>query len=199
MSAQAPGAAPWPIRPDTGMNTARLGMWLFLAAEAMFFGALFSAYVLLRTAHPAWPQGTAVFSPALGVGAAAAMAVGSLCCWRGFRALRSGSPTVARAWFAAACGAGALFLLNVWTQHGILREHGMSPRVDTFLAIAHVLAGAHAVHAAAGIAVLAWFIGPGWRLQAQTPERQAVRLANGGLYWHFLTLTWFCVTAALYA
>ena len=36
-------------RPDTGVYNAKLGIWLFLASEVMFFGALFSSYILLRT------------------------------------------------------------------------------------------------------------------------------------------------------
>ncbi len=53
-------------RPDTGLYNAKLGIWLFLASEIMLFGALFSAYILLRVgASPgewpavklAWPHG----------------------------------------------------------------------------------------------------------------------------------------------
>ena len=35
-------------RPDTGLFNAKVGIWLFLASEVMLFGALFSAYILLR-------------------------------------------------------------------------------------------------------------------------------------------------------
>jgi len=46
-------------RPDTGLYNAKVGIWLFLASEVMLFGALFSAYILLRVgADPGtWPQG----------------------------------------------------------------------------------------------------------------------------------------------
>jgi cytochrome c oxidase subunit 3 len=46
-------------RPDTGIYNAKLGIWLFLASEVMLFGALFSAYILLRVgAEPGmWPHG----------------------------------------------------------------------------------------------------------------------------------------------
>ena len=46
-------------RPDTGLYNAKLGIWLFLASEVMLFGALFSAYILLRVgATPGtWPKG----------------------------------------------------------------------------------------------------------------------------------------------
>ncbi len=45
-------------RPDTGLFNAKVGIWLFLASEVMLFGALFSAYILLRVgADPGtWPH-----------------------------------------------------------------------------------------------------------------------------------------------
>jgi cytochrome c oxidase subunit III len=51
---------PYTVRPreDTGLYNAKLGIWLFLASEVMLFGALFSAYILLRVGAPAgtWPE-----------------------------------------------------------------------------------------------------------------------------------------------
>ncbi len=46
-------------RPDTGLYNAKVGIWLFLASEVMLFGALFSAYILLRVgaAEEYWPHG----------------------------------------------------------------------------------------------------------------------------------------------
>jgi cytochrome c oxidase subunit 3 len=46
-------------REDTGLFNAKVGIWLFLASEVMLFGALFSAYIMLRIgAEPAnWPHG----------------------------------------------------------------------------------------------------------------------------------------------
>src|SRR5688500_14156854 len=41
----------------TGINNGKFGIWLFLASEVMLFGALFSAYVLLRTGSMWWPSG----------------------------------------------------------------------------------------------------------------------------------------------
>jgi cytochrome c oxidase subunit 3 len=46
-------------RPDTGLYSAKIGIWLFLASEVMLFGGLFSAYIFLRIgAEPGyWPSG----------------------------------------------------------------------------------------------------------------------------------------------
>lgn len=52
---------PYTTRPreDTGLYNAKVGIWLFLASEVMLFGALFSAYILLRVgaAPGTWPHG----------------------------------------------------------------------------------------------------------------------------------------------
>jgi cytochrome c oxidase subunit 3 len=54
-------ALPYTVHPreDTGLYNAKVGIWLFLASEVMLFGALFSAYVLLRVgaAPGTWPHG----------------------------------------------------------------------------------------------------------------------------------------------
>jgi len=46
-------------RPDTGLYSAKIGIWLFLASEVMLFGGLFSSYVFLRMgSEPGlWPMG----------------------------------------------------------------------------------------------------------------------------------------------
>src|SRR5258708_7907725 len=44
-------------RPDTGLTNGKLGIWLFLASEAMLFGALFSTYIIRRRGAREWPHG----------------------------------------------------------------------------------------------------------------------------------------------
>src|SRR5437899_12528998 len=47
------------LRDDTNLYNAKVGIWLFLGSEVMLFGALFSAYILLRVGAPDdyWPHG----------------------------------------------------------------------------------------------------------------------------------------------
>jgi cytochrome c oxidase subunit 3 len=58
--APSAGALPCEVKPHpvTGIYNGKLGLWLFLASEVMLFGALFSAYILLRTGTLRWPAGT---------------------------------------------------------------------------------------------------------------------------------------------
>src|SRR5687768_18203989 len=41
--------------PGAGVYNEKLGMWVFLGSEVMFFTALIGSYIILRVAHPsAW-------------------------------------------------------------------------------------------------------------------------------------------------
>jgi cytochrome c oxidase subunit 3 len=55
-------------REDTGLYNAKLGIWLFLASEVMLFGALFSAYILLRVgaAPGTWPDPGSILNIPIG-------------------------------------------------------------------------------------------------------------------------------------
>src|SRR5687767_2809739 len=48
--------------PVTGVTNSKLGIWLFIASEIMLFGALFSSYIILRVADPAWPHGWTILN-----------------------------------------------------------------------------------------------------------------------------------------
>jgi len=46
---------PVAAEPGAGVYNEKLGMWVFLGSEVMFFTALIGAYIILRVAHPvAW-------------------------------------------------------------------------------------------------------------------------------------------------
>src|SRR3989338_9962781 len=43
-------------RSTTGIPSGKLGMWLFLASEVMFFTGLLGAYIVLRAGLGSWPH-----------------------------------------------------------------------------------------------------------------------------------------------
>ncbi len=83
-------------RPDTGLYNGKAGIWLFLASEVMLFGALFSAYVLLRVgAEPGtWSMGlmnqwVGAFNTLILIASSATIVMAWVCLklndWKGFR------------------------------------------------------------------------------------------------------------------
>ncbi len=94
-----------------GMSIGRLGMWLFIATEVMFFTALLASYIVLRMGSDAWPSaatmhvdriiGLANTLVLLASGAAVAQAA---------RSLGASKPLVARVWLLLAVMLGTLFI-----------------------------------------------------------------------------------------
>ncbi len=184
-------------RPDTGLYNGKLGLWLFLAAEAMFFGALFSSYAFLRTASETWPDGQAILplAPALSAAVACALAAASSArAWAA--ATREGPGTKRWLLIAAATGlASALFIVL-----GLRMEiaEGMTPATNTFYACWYLIGGLIAAHAtAAGVyaLLLAWHGG-------QPEEEYRFRLQNRleclGLFLQFVALAWLAAFACFY-
>ena len=126
------------VRPDTGVTNGQLGMWLFVASEAMLFGGLFSAYVLLRSGATAWPSGAEAFG------------------WQG--ALIGTLLLVVASWAlsrdrkAVFIGAAAIFLAIHTFEWSAAREAGLTPQSSVFAGLYFVLTGVHALHVAAGAA-----------------------------------------------
>jgi len=184
-------------RPDTGLTSPKLGIWLFLASEVMLFGSLFSAYVLLRTGAPFWPDQ----SETLNVPLAALNTV----------ILISSSVTMVLAWAAAAAGnlsryrlfmgltllGGALFLVVKAIEYSDKFSHGLYPSTNNFLAIYFTMTGLHAIHVIAGMVVNAYLLGV-TRMWREDHLRFTNRVEIAGIYWHFVDGVWIFLFPVLY-
>jgi heme/copper-type cytochrome/quinol oxidase subunit 3 len=183
-------------RPDTGLYNAKLGIWLFLASEAMLFSGLFSAYILLRTGSDEWP------SHALPVGMAtlntAILIASSMTMVMAWAALKMHDWSKHRMYLTATIGLGLAFLGIKFLEY---REHiaaGELPSHDTFFAIYYTLTGIHALHIVGGLVVMLYFLGPGSKMWASNPDQFANRIEATGLYWHFVDLVWVFLFPMLY-
>ena len=170
-------------RHDTGLYNAKVGTWLFLAAEAMFFGALVSSYVFLRSAAPEWP----VARDVLPVGYAAAnvivlilLAIASVKARRAARAEKG--PT----WLWACVALAACSVTLVAAEHRIVGATGAMASTSTFHGMYYLLTGTVRIHVAGGAFVAAWIAGPCRCFTKLEPVRYANWVECLGFYWLFV-------------
>ena len=185
--------------PVTGISNGKLGIWLFLASEVMLFGALFSAYVLLRVGADVWPHG---YQAGLSIPLAT---VNTL-------VLIGSSVTMVMAWaslkmnrfrnFRLFLGATILlaftFLVIKGFEYDAKFHHEIFPWTSTFYAIYFTLTGLHGLHVIGGILVNSYLLLPGSKLWKTDPDRFANRVEYAGLYWHFVDLVWIFLFPVLY-
>ena len=202
MNAVALPAADEPADPDTG----KLGMWIFLASEVLFFGGLFIAYLYGRTT---WPRGWAAASgrtdvvlgtvnTALLLTSSAVVALAVAC----EEHERRRGWTARLLWTTAALGAAFVAVKGVeW--HADWREHLVPGAAfalhvagaQQFFALYFVMTGLHAVHMIVGIGVLATLAHGRARGR---PWARASHLEVAALYWHFVDLVWIFLYPLLY-
>jgi hypothetical protein len=60
------------------------------------------------------------------------------------------------------------------------------------------LTGLHGIHILGGMAVMAYFLGPGAKMYKTKPEQFTNRIEYTGLYWHFVDLVWIFLFPVLY-
>ncbi|GMW00835.1 MAG: hypothetical protein AMXMBFR84_19720 [Candidatus Hydrogenedentota bacterium] len=177
-------------RPETGMTNAKLGTWLFLAAEFMFCSAFASSYVLLRTAADYWPDGKETLSASLMFITLIVMALVWVFMAKAAKTMQYPRAPEARKHLAIviALGFAAIGLmkfagLRLWQQ-------GITPSTDTFHALFYVFSGVAILHAFATWVWTLYLAGPGFAQASSDAAAYANRLACTKLVWNFTALLW---------
>jgi cytochrome c oxidase subunit 3 len=183
-------------RPDTGLTNGKLGIWLFLASEVMLFGALFSTYIILRTGSVHWPHGElnvwlGMINTFILIGSSVTMVMA----WASLKMKDWGKH---RLYLILTFVLAGVFLVNKYIEYSDHIAKGEYPSHSTFVAIYFTLTGLHGIHILGGMAVMAYFIGPGAKMYKTNPEQFVNRIEYTGLYWHFVDLVWIFLFPVLY-
>ena len=185
-------------RPDTGLTSGKIGIWLFLASEVMLFGALFATYILLRVGAPEWPHGAHYLNIPLATLNTIVLISSSVTMVMAWYSLKIDQFGRFRMYLGATVGFGFVFLIVKYFEYSAKFEHGYYPKTNTFLAIYFTMTGLHMLHVMGGMAVNAYLWGPGAKLWKKDKEHFANRVENSGLFWHFVDLVWIFLFPVLY-
>ena len=182
------------LTPD---NSGKLGMWAFLAGDAMTFGAAIAAYGALRIGNPNWPS-PAVY---LGITTTAVMTFILICSSvtmvEALSGIQHGNMTKYKNFMALTVLGGVIFLgMQAFEWHHLLGEKGMSIKRDLFDATFFILTGFHGCHVFGGVVYnsVLWIRGITGKL---TPARSGL-VEIAGLYWHFVDLVWILIFTFIY-
>ena len=188
-------------RPDTGLNNAKLGIWVFLASEIMLFGGLFSAYVFLRMAAPAgdfayW--GTKLSIPMATVNTLVLIS-SSVTMIMSWVSLKMKDFEKYKMYMGLTLLCASIFLVIKYFEYTGKFHHGIYPSSSTFMGIYFTLTGLHGLHILGGMIVMGYFWLPaGYKMLESEPEHFTNRIEVVGLYWHFVDLVWIFLFPILY-
>ncbi|HVA76661.1 MAG TPA: heme-copper oxidase subunit III [Candidatus Binataceae bacterium] len=178
-------------------NSGKLGMWTFLAADAMTFGAAIAAYGALRYNNVNWPK------PAdyLGITTTAVMTFILICSSvtmvEAISGVKEGNQSKFKLFmFGTILGGLAFLTMQAFEWHHLLIERRMSIHRDLFDATFFILTGFHGCHVLGGVVynTVIWIRG----LMGKIPQSKAGLVEIAGLYWHFVDLVWILIFTFVY-
>ncbi len=184
--------------PLTPESWGKLGMWVFLAGDAMSFGCLIVGYGILRYHSPNWP----VPSHVLGINLTAFMTFLLICSSvtmvLSLSAIQKNDMKGFRKFLLLTILGGLAFLglqAFEWT-HLIserLPEVGLSFTSHLFATTFFILTGFHGMHVTGGVIYNAAVL-----IACLRGRYGAKHVEIAGLYWHFVDLVWILIFTFVY-
>ncbi len=179
------------------LETAKLGLWCFLATEVLLFGGLFTAYTVFRIGDPAlFHAEYQKLNRLFGAVNTVVLICSSLTVALGIAAIRQGKVRMLRSCLLLTLLLAAAFLGIKFVEYSEHFAHGELPKSNNFFSLYYMLTGLHAIHVCAGMAALAAMLMLASRGKFSADYHTPVEIT--GLYWHFVDLVWIYLFPLLY-
>jgi cytochrome c oxidase subunit 3 len=186
----------------------KLGMWIFLATEVMFFGGLFLAYTVYRfTYGHVFAQASRHLSDICGGTNTAVLLLSSLSMALAVRAAELGRQKQLVRLLLATAVFGIVFMaIKGFEYHKDYVDHLVPAlnfewdgpdrgNAEIFFWIYFAMTGLHAIHVTVGIVILLVMAFLGKRGKF---ARNYMPIEVAGLYWHFVDIVWVFLFPLLY-
>jgi cytochrome c oxidase subunit 3 len=174
-----------------------LGMFLFIASEAMIFGSFFAAYFFVRVVNPeapgTWPPEPYHFPVFVAGVNTIILVTSSFTMHWALQSIKRGQRTAFLAGMVLTFLMGLAFLL---TQAIEYLHVGFNTGDGAFASVFFGLTGLHGAHVAVGLTLLGIVIIRGFRGHYSPEHHHGVELP--GIYWHFVDVMWIVVYSTVY-
>jgi heme/copper-type cytochrome/quinol oxidase subunit 3 len=183
--------------PLTPESWGKLGMWIFLAADAMSFGGLLAGYGALRYGDPTWPHPATVLGIQLTAFMTFLLICSSVTMVEALASIRHGNQAGLRKFLLLTILGGVFFLsLQAYEWNKLIVHEGQSIAKDNFGATFFILTGFHGCHVFAGVVYLTCILVRALQGAYSAEHHNSVEIV--ALYWHFVDLIWILVFTFVY-
>ena len=194
----------------------KLGMWVFLLSEVMFFTSLIGSYVILRYAHPEhWTDPGVILNVNLTAGNTFLLICSSVTMVKAFAAIQQGDLKGLQRWLLATILIGATFVGVQVYEYIALAGEGFVPMLDSYHAVGrgnphegpsmggplygstfYAMTGFHGAHVTIGVLCLIFVYVRALNGAYTAEHLEGVEVI--GLYWHFVDLVWILLFTIVY-
>ena len=196
--------------PAQQREASALGMWVFLVTEVMFFGGMFLAYAVYRSAFPAaFSTASNTLNVVIGAVNTGVLICSSFTMVMAVHAARIGSRKLLILFLILTLLLGGVFLgvkAYEWNEK-FVEHHVPGPtfhlegtdqqgQAQLFFSLYFAMTGVHALHMVIGVGILLVLIFQAYAGRYTAEYNTPVDMA--GLYWHFVDIIWIYLFPLLY-
>lgn len=196
-----------PVKHRVDYIGAKMGMWIFLFTEVLFFGVLFLLYSIFRFKYSLdFHTSAAELDVFLGTANTAILLTSSLTMALSIALVRKGKKGLSMICQVITVALGLVFLLNKyieWSAHISNGIYPHSPLMDQmsrgkiiFFSLYYVMTGLHGLHVLIGVCVISCMLV--FTARDIINREDFVKLENAGLYWHFVDIVWIYLFPLFY-
>ncbi|HEY7490483.1 MAG TPA: cytochrome c oxidase subunit 3 [Candidatus Tectomicrobia bacterium] len=188
--------------PLTPESWGKLGMWIFLAGDAMSFGTLLAGYGAVRFGSIDWPNPQEILGIEISGVMTFILILSSVAMVKGLSAARHDDLAGFRKWIGLTVVGGVVFLfgqLVIEWPHFLHKGLGFTSNPwgsSLFGTTFYIITGFHGMHVTGGVIYLLCILLSGWHGRYSSHNYNPVEIA--GLYWHFVDLVWIMVFTFIY-
>jgi heme/copper-type cytochrome/quinol oxidase subunit 3 len=180
----------------TGIPHDKMGMWVFLCSEVMFFTGLIGSYIVLRFATPLWPPPASVLNIPLTAMNTFILICSSVTMVQALAAVSRGDIRKLKLFLCLTLLGGSIFLSIQAVEYWKLLHENFNPHVSLFGSVFFTTTGFHGFHVFCGVICIAFVTGKAFLGKYTQARHQGIETI--GLYWHFVDLVWIVLFTIIY-
>lgn len=199
---------------DQQFSSAKLGMWVFLVNELLFFGGLFCAYIIFRAWYPdLFTQASEFLDKTMGGINTVVLIASSMTVAFAIRNAQTNNITWLKRNLLFTIILACVFLVikyfeythkfhlglapgSFWHPTAEVLEILDHPKANLFFSIYYMMTGVHALHVIIGIGLMIWMYVRASKNEFNSEYFTPVEIT--GLYWHLVDLIWIFLFPLLY-
>ena len=179
-----------------GLPNKKLGMWVFLCSEVMFFTGLIGGYIVLRFGSAMWPVPSTILNVPLTAFNTFLLICSSVTMVLALSAAQNRDMRKCRMYLLATTLIGASFLsVQVFEYHHLLFIEHFTPSKSLFGSVFFTTTGFHGFHVLCGVVCMSFVTIRAFR-GGYDHDHEGIE--NVGLYWHFVDLVWIILFTVIY-
>ena len=178
----------------TFLNDRKLGMWVFLASEVMFFSSLIGAFIAFKI-DQGFEEAEEILSLPLATVGTSVLIISSFAVVMGLEAMQSGDRRVFFNWMIVTAVLGITFVsIQAFEWYELMHENITA---ETLFGTAfYVTTGFHGMHVLGGVGWLILLLIKARRGDYAPDNTLGIELF--GLYWHFVDVVWIVLFTVIY-